>query len=858
MGFSQILYLYTLMVSRKPTGLWLGPLLLLLLPLLSSSQGFNNAYLDSLRQSLHTSNRKEHTQSLRRIGNYYGDLYPDSASYYLNLALHEAKLNGDTALTADCLLSLANYQYDRGELEKALDYAETCESYFSKVPDKKGVLDALNAQANAYSSMGMNNLAMNAYLKALHIAENLNDKVSRAVTLFNLGTIVEYGKNDSLALSYFHQAELIYRDLKQFDELGDIYNNYAEVYLNLGNYKKAKTFYYKALKNYKKYHSKRGLEVSELNIGHLELLQKQTDSVEYRLNKSEQLAIEIQDSVGLGYVWKNRAELALEEHNYDRAMFCIIKAEAISKVKGNADLTLNVLKLKSQIYEMRGDFKQAFIQFKIYSQFKDSLRNMSNQATLKAIQLTLQNEHKDAELNKLSLENEKRQSELRKKDIFRKVSIAFIGILLVVGMILIFVNRRQKHLNSILNEQQSILIEKNNRITSQQKELAEINKTLKNEKDLAEKANHAKDQFLSVISHELRTPLNAVIGFAKLLKQSKHLPSQLDNINGLESSAQILLALINNLLDISKLEEGAYIPEIQTFSLREVVNEVGQIFRASLDSKKLDYIVSIDKDLAVYFRGDATALRQIILNLLSNAIKFTDKGSIHLTITKTVLNKNITGINLEIRDTGIGIPEEEVGQIFDKFRQADSSIRRKYGGSGLGLAIIKNLLDRLGGTVDVSSKLNDGTTFSVKFPLEPVEKADVSGETILEHSADIRHQSVKILLAEDNEINIMVVNKFLQRWGYDADVANDGKEAVEMALKGNYQLILMDIQMPVMDGYEAAKAIKATRKDVRIVALTADLSPGVLNRVNESGMDDYLSKPFNPEKLLSLIEKSAE
>lgn len=389
------------------------------------------------------------------------------------------------------------------------------------------------------------------------------------------------------------------------------------------------------------------------------------------------------------------------------------------------------------------------------------------------------------------------------------------------------------------------------------------------EKEVAERTANLKQQFMANMSHEIRTPMNAIVGMTRLLQSKDPRPEQLRYLNAIRQSADNLLVIINDILDLSKIEAGKIVIEQTDFRFTEVLRSTSDMLLIKAEEKGLALKTSIDPDIPAWLTGDPTRIGQILVNLVGNAIKFTEHGSVEINAQLV----NHTGrqfvIRLDVTDTGIGIAPDYVGKIFESFTQAGTDTARKYGGTGLGLTISKQLATLMKGDITVQSELGKGTTFTVVLPLD---EADPQKEHKEEESIDMSAfgalMKAKILLVEDNEFNRMVAEDTLQEIlpGVVVDIAVDGREAVERVEKEHYDIVLMDIQMPVMDGIVATRKIRtelpAPAKDVRIIAMTANVLQEDVKHYFEVGMNAYVAKPFKTEELLSkmsqLLEKQPE
>ncbi|WP_421919042.1 PAS domain S-box protein [Marinifilum sp.] len=381
-------------------------------------------------------------------------------------------------------------------------------------------------------------------------------------------------------------------------------------------------------------------------------------------------------------------------------------------------------------------------------------------------------------------------------------------------------------------------------------------------KEKAEEATKAKAQFLSTMSHEIRTPMNAVIGVTHLLSESDPREDQLSNLNILKLSADNLLALINDILDFSKIEAGKIDLESIDFNFRNFINNVAAGFQIRAKEKNLDFKLEIDPKIPAHLIGDPTRLAQVLANLCGNAFKFTDKGFVKLKADFMSYVDNKVKIQFTIQDTGIGIPADKKDHIFESFSQADSNTTRLYGGTGLGLAITGKLVELMNGNINVESQARKGTSFFVNIDLKLSIKSKPKASFVDDTMSNIdKIKGMHVLVAEDNPMNVLIIKQFLKKWNVSYDVAKNGKIALEKVQQSNYNMILMDLQMPEMDGYEAAKNIRQLNEEkyqrIPIIAVTASAFNEIRAKVIGAGMNDFVTKPIHPEELYLKLEKYA-
>jgi CheY-like chemotaxis protein len=379
---------------------------------------------------------------------------------------------------------------------------------------------------------------------------------------------------------------------------------------------------------------------------------------------------------------------------------------------------------------------------------------------------------------------------------------------------------------------------------------------LRQSKELAEAGTQAKNEFIASISHEFRTPMNGILGLSEILKNTSLATDQMDLLKGIISSAENLLVLLNDVLDFSAIEAGKMEMDYQPFMLDRVMEDISLVMKMKAAEKSLGFDIFIDKNVSNLIIGDSQRLRQILINLTNNAVKFTDHGKIEVHVKQIDHTQNKATLRFEVVDSGIGIPPEALDSLFRVFSRVKQNKSKLIAGTGLGLSICKKLTDLMGGGIGVESTPGKGSMFwfSLPFTLSNLHKQ----RTIVAQPEETTNFLKKfVLVAEDNAINQRIVSFHLQKMGFGVDVVSDGKEALEKYLAGKYDLIILDIQMPVMDGYQAAKAIreaeKGTFRHVPIIALTANAMKGDRELYLAAGMDEYVSKPFTYEILQQAI-----
>ncbi|MGC1241645.1 MAG: ATP-binding protein [Chryseosolibacter sp.] len=369
----------------------------------------------------------------------------------------------------------------------------------------------------------------------------------------------------------------------------------------------------------------------------------------------------------------------------------------------------------------------------------------------------------------------------------------------------------------------------------------------------------AKEQFLANISHEIRTPINGIAGMAGLLSQHTSPEERVTYLNAIKHSAENLKVIINDILDLAAIESGKLRFEKIPFNLHDMLPSVVGMFTYQAKEKRISLEHNIDAALNCSLLGDPVRLNQILINLISNAVKFTHTGRIEVRCTAEKNNKHDCLVNLQVIDTGVGVPADKLDKIFESFSQADASVTRKYGGSGLGLTIVKQLVELQHGAIEVKSEEHKGSNFIVRIPYSFAKSEHITKTSIPKKMGALAGKMLsetKVLLVEDNDINRLYAKSILQQWNCSVDIAENGLVAIEKIKYNFYDVVLMDVQMPVMDGYEATRAIRVMDSHMRhapIVALTANATKVDIEKCLASGMNDYLPKPFTPDDLYRKI-----
>ncbi|MBK8701930.1 MAG: response regulator [Saprospiraceae bacterium] len=526
------------------------------------------------------------------------------------------------------------------------------------------------------------------------------------------------------------------------------------------------------------------------------------------------------------YIAKATAYLGLKR--YDEAIAALRSSREL--VKTYTEFALDLYDVLVKSYEGKGDYRGALEHYKIYTTVKDSLAAWRSGSEATRVEIENQFTHQQLETELKYQAQISRQKATRNWIMF----LGILALLFALGLYsrLRFTRKTQK------------LLQKKNEIIEAEKEKAQA----------SEKAKH---QFLANMSHEIRTPMNAIKGMTDILIRRNPKDDQKEYLEGIKQSSDSLLVIINDILDISKIEAGKVELEMQPFSVNELVDNVHTIMQFKAEEKGLELKKDVPSE-SLYVKGDATRLRQILINLIGNAIKFTDKGVV---TTSLKSEKSGDGLNLHftVSDTGIGIDEDRMDKIFKSFEQAYSDTSRKFGGTGLGLSISKMLVELHGGRIWVESVKGKGSQFHFTIPYEITE---LSGQQAKVENSNVNItdalKGIRILLVEDNQFNAVVAQEELEDAieGVIVELAENGLIAVEKLKSAAYDVILMDVQMPIMNGFEATMAIRnldPEKANTPIIAMTANVLKEEVDLCYEAGMNDFIGKPFDTEELIQKI-----
>ena len=635
----------------------------------------------------------------------------------------------------------------------------------------------------------------------------------------------------------YYNSGVSYARLAKNDTIENyLYNNIGNLYyFRLKDSKKGLYYYQKSYELSKRLDAPRDIAFAEINLADVYLELNEFDKGKYYLQLVEKKMSPDDYEMGMsyyslmGYYYEMQGDFVNAEKNY---LKCISDFQH-QEFEYHKSHQMDIYAMIYAFYKKNKKTEQALYYLEKHDQLQDELFSKERNIEIKMAGGDIEALEYKYKVQQIETEKRIQEQKMKASSRFNKVVLWFLGFVIVFLIFIFkgFVNYRNLS-----------------------KKLSDYNFQLQVAREKSEEATRLKTQFLSNVSHELRTPLYGVIGMAEILESEHKEIKKSPYFNALKFSSHYLLTLINDVLNVYKIEDNDIEFNYENINVREEIGHIKESMNVIAKSNKNEIIVSIADDVPQYIKTDLTRFSQILINLASNSLKFTKKGKVTISLSLDKVNDN-SFLKLEVLDTGIGIPEEYIDKIFEKFVQVDVNLQEQYKGTGLGLSIVKRLVELFKGSISVESKINEGSKFTVMFPHIPADEI-VASDQLKTHSQK-KLKNLNILVVEDNKINQMVTKKLLEKNGHSYQMAENGLEALQLVEQNTFDIILMDINMPVMNGIEASIKMRNLGIKTPIIALTASDKENILKEILEkkNGLTDVLVKPFEYADLENVISR---
>jgi len=767
--------------------------------------------------------------------------HPAQAYDLINKALPELETAGDPnkiayakAIQAQALNSLGRSDEAFNNVVSLID-----ENALSELSDHVQA-ELYFAMGQAQSMQGSLADAFMSFQKAHDIWDNLGDQVNKASMIISMAGLYIESADIDKAISFYESA------VAEVDAAGDpinqirLKNNLAYAYSLHGEPDHALDLLEDVINNPIVKNSPLLTAYSYENMGEALVLLGQYEEAQTYLSN----ALGIAKELGLdSLIIAGRTflgEIAMRKGDFNLALAHGHAASRLAENVNEAPLMRDTYMLLSTIFRAMENFEASLAYMDKYTETKNLVSNNEAKRRLELLEAQFKLSEKENEITLLQQNNEINALRLNQAKTLQNIAISAFVLLLVIILVLIISLRAKALINRRLQQKATELMETQTQL---------------------EKANKVKSDILAMTSHEIRTPLNAIMGMSQVLLRSK-----LDNdlhrfVETIHSSGELLIATLNDILDLSKIEAGRLEIHENEFSIQDLAERISKLWQHKASEKGLGFSIDTRDAPQVKLRGDLNRLQQIAFNLISNAIKFTNEGTVIVRLYGETLGDDKATFGLQVIDSGIGIPPELHEAVFEPFHQVESGSARSFGGTGLGLAICKQLSELMHGKISLASRAGQGTTFTVLLPMDRVQEQPEPVQDISESANYMGSSAVHILVAEDNELNQMVIQHMLSVIKAELVFVPNGARAIEALERHDFDLVLMDLHMPTMDGATATKIIRSMdnyKADIPIIALTADAMEGDRQKVLDAGMDEYVSKPIDLETLLIAIQNHVD
>jgi len=808
--------------------------------------------IDSLDAQLANTSGIEKIDLLISLSNSYLNQQPQRSLELANEALEMSITLEDQKREATSLFHIADANRLIGENIKALDYHFQALKLYEQTHDKEGIAKSSNSIGRIYRFLGNYALALDYHLNALNLYENIENEEGICSSLINVGVVYRnLGKEDLALENYMHALDKS-RETNDLKNLTSALISIGNVYWYNDENNKALTFYEEALsiiqrEDFEGEHSGGVLN----NIGNVHRKSGNYNEALNYYNQSLDVSREIGDKNLIAITLKNIGITNKESGKLSAAIQYLNESKDLAQEIHLLRVQRETLDQLSQTYTLLSDYKKALEYYIEYARLNDSLFNEETSNKISILQL----QHE--------LREKEQENTIKEKDVVIKSTkennlrnfIIFIT-LLAISLIAILWNRYRLKIRKN-NELRVLNTDLERRVEERTKRLREENEHRRIAQEQAELANETKNRFLATISHEVRTPINAIVGFCDLTIKSDNDEDHKLNLKRVKDSSEHLLALIKDILDYSQIESGTMELKEVSFDIQQIIESVVNAYYLDASSKEINLTMNLEKNIPKFVEGDPDAIRQVLYNMIGNAIKFTDKGDVQVTVNaeEQLSDSDQVKLHFSIKDSGIGISKLKQKLIFMDFTQVDTTESRRYGGVGLGLTICKYFVEQMGGKISVKSEKDKGSEFEFTLGF----KVDKDFSAKKQARQELPKKQLHILVAEDNMLNSQVVSAFLKRLGHTCKIAGNGKIALEKLAEEDFDAVLMDIEMPEMDGIEATEAIRNGEEKIRnpkipVIALTAHALKDYEEKSYSAGMDSYLTKPIDIEKLSEVLQ----
>ncbi len=786
------------------------------------------------------------------IAPHFLNYYLDSAVAYLQYSVSLADSiirdasHPDTiveyhTLKAQSLRSLSNAYYGKGLNESALEASYEALEISQKQNDYDGVARAEITIGNILNREGLHHQALEFFQRAYTTGEKIGEKTFMAYSANNMGNSYRSLGDSEQALNYYHKSLDLKAEIDDLRGMNTTYNNIGIVYKNQGDFEKALEYYQKALDLVIQFDNQHGLSLV--------------------LNNMASLHISIAEDA------ENAANSSIREDNYRIAINLGNQALAVSREIGTLPRENFIAEQLMKAHQGLGQYAKALEYAQLYITTRDSLFNEEKTSIIAEMQARFESHQQLQEIRNQQLIIQSQRVENQRQHTQRNLLLVLILFLITVSVLLWIQFRSRKKANELINEKNDMLERAYEELQTTNEELQSSNEELVAQQDIirenlekkiavATQMLEFKQKFMAQISHEIRTPLTGVLGITEAFSKTPLNEEQARYLEILQYSGESLIGIINDVLDYSKIEAGKLELKPKVFNVKEMLKASVNLFAHSA-RESVSLLLAIPDDMHEYIDADELRLGQVVRNLLSNAVKFTDKGSVKLSAQLLPNgNDNQAQLKIQVSDTGPGIEKSQIDKLFLPFSQLSRNQLRPADGTGLGLSICKEIVEKHGGEIGVESEPGRGSDFWFYVKVNISNHPDSSRDDCKAKETPFNRR-LNILLVDDMEVNRRVITLLLTGMKHNVVTASNGEEAIELCQPDNFDLVLMDIEMPVMGGIEAARKLKARYKNQLppIIGLSANALEGDREKYIDQGMDEYLTKPFNVNAFMQILEK---